>query len=77
MTQLSTSEIPGGFTENTAQVNGVTLNYAIGGTGPAVGAPARLPADLVHVAEGNASPRRPVHRDRARPARLGRARNGL
>jgi pimeloyl-ACP methyl ester carboxylesterase len=36
MTQLSTSEIPGGFTENTAQVNGVTLNYAIGGTGPAV-----------------------------------------
>ena len=30
--QLSTSKIPGGFTENTAQVNGVTLNNAIGGT---------------------------------------------
>ena len=28
MTQLSTSRIPGGFTEKTAQVNGVTLNYA-------------------------------------------------
>src|SRR2546430_5918163 len=36
MTQLSTSEIPGGFTEKTARVNGVTLNYATGGTGPAV-----------------------------------------
>jgi len=36
MTQLSTSKIPGGFTEKTAQVDGVTLNYAIGGTGPAV-----------------------------------------
>ena len=36
MTQLSTSEIPEGFTEKTAQVNGVTLNYAIGGTGSAV-----------------------------------------
>ena len=36
MTQLSTSRIPGGFTEKTAQVNGVTLNYATGGTGPAV-----------------------------------------
>src|SRR6185437_6982205 len=36
VTQLSTSRIPGGFTEKTAQVNGVTLNYATGGTGPAV-----------------------------------------
>lgn len=36
MTQLSTSRIPGGFTEKTARVNGVTLNYAIGGTGPTV-----------------------------------------
>jgi pimeloyl-ACP methyl ester carboxylesterase len=36
VTQLSTSEIPGGFTEKTARVNGVTLNYATGGTGPAV-----------------------------------------
>ena len=36
MTQLSTSRIPGGFTEKTARVNGVTLNYATGGTGPAV-----------------------------------------
>jgi pimeloyl-ACP methyl ester carboxylesterase len=36
MTQLSTSEIPAGFTEKTAQVNGVTLNYAIGGAGSAV-----------------------------------------
>jgi pimeloyl-ACP methyl ester carboxylesterase len=40
VTQLSTSRIPGGFNENTAQVNGVTLNYAIGGAGP--------PAVLVH-----------------------------
>jgi pimeloyl-ACP methyl ester carboxylesterase len=36
MTQLSTSEIPEGFTEKTVRVNGVTLNYAFGGTGPAV-----------------------------------------
>src|ERR1700751_5997605 len=36
VTQLSTSRIPGGFTEKSAQVNGVTLNYATGGTGPAV-----------------------------------------
>ena len=36
MTQLSTSTIPDGFTEKTARVNGVTLNYATGGTGPAV-----------------------------------------
>ena len=36
MTQLSTSAIPGGFTEKTARVNGVTLNYAAGGTGPAL-----------------------------------------
>ena len=36
MTQLSTSRIPDGFTEKTARVNGVTLNYATGGTGPAV-----------------------------------------
>ena len=36
MTQLGTSRIPGGFTEKTARVNGVTLNYATGGTGPAV-----------------------------------------
>ena len=36
MTQLSTSKTPGGFVEKTAQVNGVTLNYATGGTGPAV-----------------------------------------
>ena len=36
MTQLSTSRIPGGFIEKTARVNGVTLNYATGGTGPAV-----------------------------------------
>ena len=36
MTQLSTSRIPGGFTEKTARVNGVTFNYATGGTGPAV-----------------------------------------
>src|SRR5258706_4055923 len=36
VTQLSTSRIPGGFTEKTARVNGVTLNYATGGTGPAV-----------------------------------------
>jgi pimeloyl-ACP methyl ester carboxylesterase len=36
VTQLSTSKIPEGFAEKTAQVNGVTLNYATGGTGPAV-----------------------------------------
>jgi pimeloyl-ACP methyl ester carboxylesterase len=36
VTQLSTSKTPGGFVEKTAQVNGVTLNYATGGTGPAV-----------------------------------------
>ena len=36
MTQLSTSRIPDGFTEKTARVNGVTLNYATGGTGSAV-----------------------------------------
>ena len=36
MTQLSTSKIPGGFVEKTAPVNGVTLNYATGGTGPTV-----------------------------------------
>ena len=36
MTQLSTSGIPGGFTEKTARVNGVTLNYATGGAGQAV-----------------------------------------
>src|SRR6202042_3907639 len=36
VTQLSTSRIPGGFTEKTARVNGVTLNYATGGAGPAV-----------------------------------------
>jgi pimeloyl-ACP methyl ester carboxylesterase len=36
MTQLSTTEIPAGFTPKTAKANGVTLNYAIGGAGPAV-----------------------------------------
>ena len=36
MTQLSTTKIPEGFTEKTVQANGITLNYAIGGTGPAV-----------------------------------------
>ena len=36
MTQLSTTRIPEGFTEKTVQANGITLNYAIGGTGPAV-----------------------------------------
>jgi pimeloyl-ACP methyl ester carboxylesterase len=36
MTQLSASEISGGFSEKAARVNGVTLNYAIGGAGPAV-----------------------------------------
>jgi pimeloyl-ACP methyl ester carboxylesterase len=36
MTKLSTSAIPEGFTETTARANGITLNYAIGGTGPAV-----------------------------------------
>ena len=36
MTQLSTSRIPAGFTEMTARVNGITLNYAMGGAGPAV-----------------------------------------
>src|SRR4029078_8245403 len=36
VTRLSTARIPGGFTEKTVRVNGVTLNYATGGTGPAV-----------------------------------------
>jgi pimeloyl-ACP methyl ester carboxylesterase len=36
VTQLSTSTIPGELTEKTALVNGVALNYAAGGTGPAV-----------------------------------------
>src|ERR1700727_2492304 len=36
VTQLSTSRIPGGFPDKTARVNGGTLNYATGGTGPAV-----------------------------------------
>ena len=36
MTQLSTTKIPEGFTEKTVQANGITLNYAIGGTGPTV-----------------------------------------
>jgi pimeloyl-ACP methyl ester carboxylesterase len=36
MTQLSTTKIPAGFTEKTVQANGITLNYAIGGTGPAL-----------------------------------------
>jgi pimeloyl-ACP methyl ester carboxylesterase len=36
VTQLSTSQIPGGFTENTVQVNGITLGYAMAGTGPPV-----------------------------------------
>jgi pimeloyl-ACP methyl ester carboxylesterase len=36
VTQLSTSKIPAGFTEKTAQANGLTINYAIGGSGPAL-----------------------------------------
>ena len=36
MTQLSTSKIPAGFTERTAQANGLTVNYAIAGAGPAL-----------------------------------------
>src|SRR5690349_5447397 len=36
VTQLSRSKIPDGFAEKTAQANGITLNYAIGGAGPAV-----------------------------------------
>ena len=36
VTQLSTSQIPGGFAEKTVQVNGITLGYAVGGAGPAV-----------------------------------------
>jgi pimeloyl-ACP methyl ester carboxylesterase len=36
VTQLSTSKIPAGFTEKTAQANGLTINYAIGGLGPAL-----------------------------------------
>ena len=36
MTQLSTSKIPDGFAEKTARVNGITLNYAMGGAGPTV-----------------------------------------
>jgi pimeloyl-ACP methyl ester carboxylesterase len=36
VTLLSASSVPDGFTEKTARANGITLSYAIGGTGPAV-----------------------------------------
>jgi pimeloyl-ACP methyl ester carboxylesterase len=36
VTLLSASSVPDGFTEKTAQENGITLSYAIGGAGPAV-----------------------------------------
>jgi pimeloyl-ACP methyl ester carboxylesterase len=36
MPQLPTSTIPVGFTENAAQANGIRLNYARGGQGPAL-----------------------------------------
>ena len=62
VTQLSTSRIPDGFTEKTARVNGVTLELRDRRHGAGRGTPARLPADLVHVAEGDARPRRAVHR---------------
>jgi pimeloyl-ACP methyl ester carboxylesterase len=34
VTQLGTTKVPEGFTEKTVQANGISLNYAIGGTGP-------------------------------------------
>jgi hypothetical protein len=36
MTRPSTSAVPAGFTEQTVQVNGITVDYATGGAGPAV-----------------------------------------
>jgi pimeloyl-ACP methyl ester carboxylesterase len=36
MPQLPTSAMPVGFTETTAEANGIRLNYARGGSGPAV-----------------------------------------
>src|ERR1700734_933447 len=37
MPLLDTSRLPAGFQETTQEVNGVTINYAIGGAGPALG----------------------------------------
>ena len=34
MSQLETSTVPAGFTEATAQANGITINYVRGGSGP-------------------------------------------
>ena len=42
MTQLSTSKIPGGFTEKTTLVNGVTLNSGTEPSTPAGRVPARV-----------------------------------
>jgi pimeloyl-ACP methyl ester carboxylesterase len=36
MTQLTTSQVPEGFVERTAEANGIALNYAVGGSGPTV-----------------------------------------
>ena len=36
MTLLTVSEVPDGFVERTIRANGITLNYAVGGTGPTV-----------------------------------------
>jgi pimeloyl-ACP methyl ester carboxylesterase len=36
MTQLATSQVPEGFAERTTEANGITLNYAVGGSGRTV-----------------------------------------
>ena len=36
MPLLTASKVPDGFVEKTSQVNGIAMNYAVGGTGPTV-----------------------------------------
>ena len=43
-------QLPAGFAEKSATVDGVKLAYKIGGTGPVVGSAPRLHADQPHVA---------------------------
>ena len=65
MPLLTASKVPDGFVEKTIRVNGIAINYAVGGHRPYGCSATRISRDLVLMAENHAGARGAVYRDRA------------
>ena len=64
-----TEQLPAGFAEKSATVNGVRINYKIGGQGPAVVLLHGYAENKPYVAAPDAAARHKSYRDRSRFAR--------